>query len=147
MTGYFLFGGFRNLFGIILLSALVWWGMPVTPALLLVVCIGLVLYTIQVRLFVGKIHLLTTASVFVLVFFANRFLLWLIFERLGAPIYVAQIISVLVLTSGSYLFLKIWRRLSYHNSMSCETAEGQPPSRRTLRRLWQRGAGQFPHDP
>jgi len=110
MTGYFVFGGFRNLFGIVLLTTLVWCGIPLTPALLLVVSFGFVLYTIQVRLFVGKIRLLTTASVFVLVFFANRFLLWLLFERLGAPIYVAQIISILALTSASYLFLKRWRR-------------------------------------
>ena len=133
-----MFGGFRNLLGIILLSGLVWWGMPVTPALLLVVCAGFVLYTIQIHLFIGKIHLLTTASVFVLVFFANRFLLWLLFERLGAPIYVAQIVSILLLTSGSYLFLKTRREPASDGSAGCNTTEGQTPSRRTLRSLWQR---------
>lgn len=111
MIGYFLFGGFRNLLGIALLTVLVWAGLSVTPALLIVVSVGFLLYTIQVRLFIGDVHIAATAGMFVLVFCANRIILWLLYERLGAPIYAAQISSILLLTSGSYFLLRSWRKV------------------------------------
>jgi hypothetical protein len=109
MTGYVVFGGFRNLIGIALLSVLVWAGMSVTPALLIVLSIDFAFYVVQVRLFVGAVGLSATAGLYLFVFFANRLLLWLLYERLGAPIYAAQIISILLLVLGSYVFLKKWR--------------------------------------
>jgi len=128
MTGYILFGGMRNLLGIALLSTLVWGGVSLTLALLAVISIDLLFYLLQVRLFVGRVHVFATAGLYAFIFFANRFLLWLLYETIGTPIYLAQIVSILLLTAGGYFILKKWRR----------PADGQPLGSRAILGLWQR---------
>lgn len=118
----------RNLLGIGLLSALVLGGVHLTLALLAVISIDLMFYLLQVRLFIGRVHIFATIGLYVFIFFANRFLLWLLYETIGTPIYVAQIVSILLLTVGGYFVLKKWR----------SPTDGGPLGSRVLLGLWQR---------
>ena len=107
MKGYLLFGAARNLFGILLLTYLTYLGLSVTVALLIVVSVGFTLYITQVQLFVGKVNFRIIIMMFIFIYFANRILLWVIHEKFGSPIYIAQIVSILSLSMGSYFVLKI----------------------------------------
>ena len=106
MIGYLFFGCLRNLFGIGLLTYLVILGLPLSVALFFVVIIGFILYIAQVRFFIGKVDVLTIGKTFIFIYFANRLILWALYEKIGLEIYYAQLISIALLTSGTFLFLK-----------------------------------------
>jgi len=71
-----------------------------------VLIVGFLLYIAQVRLFVGSVSVLAIGKIFILVYFANRFVLWALYEELGLEIYYAQFISIVLFTTGSFLILK-----------------------------------------
>ena len=109
MIGYFIFGAFRNLLGIGILTWLTYLSVPLTLALLIVVSVGCALYVLQVKMFVGDIDARTIFKVFVSIFFFNRAMLWLLYEQLLIPVYFSQAISIVVLTTSSFLYLK-WKK-------------------------------------
>lgn len=111
MTGYIILGGLRNIFSLGVLTYLTHIGIPVSFALLIVLSMDFVLYSIQVRYFVGTVNLLTVAKVFVFLYFANRFLLWGLYDKMALPIYIAQAISVVILIIGGYFYLRSKRQL------------------------------------
>lgn len=111
MTGYIIVGGFRNIFSIGVLIYLNHVGVSVSLALLIVLSMDFVLYSFQVRYFVGAVNLFTVLKVFVFLYFANRFLLWALFEKMEFPIYIAQPISVAILVVGGYFYLRSKRQL------------------------------------
>ena len=92
--------------GIGLLSYLSHLGIALSIALLVVMIVGFSLYIAQVRFFVGSVDLLTIGKTFVVVYILNRTLLWGIHENWGLAIYYAQFISIALLTTGSFIFLK-----------------------------------------
>jgi putative flippase GtrA len=109
MKGYFIFGAFRNLLGIGMLTLLTYFSVPLTLALLMTVSIGCALYVLQVKHFVGDIQVLTILKVFASIFILNRAMLWLLYEQLQIPIYFSQAISIVVLTTSSFLYLR-WKK-------------------------------------
>lgn len=111
MTGYIILGGLRNIFSLCVLTYLTHIGLPVSSALLIVLSMDFVLYSIQVRYFIGTVNLLTVAKVFVFLYFANRFLLWGLYDKMALPIYIAQAISVVILIIGGYFYLRSKRQL------------------------------------
>jgi hypothetical protein len=110
VIGYFFFGGLRNLLGIGLLTCLVFWGIPLSIALFFVVLMDFFFYIAQVRYFIGRVDVVTIGQTFVFIYFANRLILWALFEQLGFRIYFAQFISIILLTSISFSFLKSRRK-------------------------------------
>lgn len=111
MTGYIILGGLRNIFSLSVLTYLTYLGVQVSLALLVVLSMDFVLYSIQVRYFIGTVNLLTVAKVFVFLYFANRFLLWGLYDKMALPIYIAQAISVVILIIGGYFYLRSKRQL------------------------------------
>ena len=109
MIGYLFFGGLRNLFGIAFLTLLVYLNIPLSLALLIVVFVGFLLFILQVKIFVGHVEISVIAKTFVFVYIANRIILWIFYENLGLEIYYAQAISIVLLSMGSYLILKLSR--------------------------------------
>lgn len=106
MIGYFLAGAARNLLGLVLLAWFVGKGLGVTASLSIVVVIGFCLFSLQARYFVGHVDTKKVFLTFVCIFIGNRFMLWLLYEELGLHITVAQLISMLVFSFSSYLFLR-----------------------------------------
>ena len=113
MTGYIIVGAFRNIFSLSILTYLTYLGVQISLALLIIISMDFILYSIQVRYFVGTVNLFTVLKVFVFLYFANRFLLWCLFEQIGLPIYIAQAISVAILITGGYFYLRSKRELPH----------------------------------
>ena len=106
MIAFGLAGGIRNLIGLALLVFFDYLGTPVTLSLLIANVVGFIVYVYQVRLFIGEVHIVNIAKATIVIYILNRFLLWLLHENLGLALYLAQIISIALLTLGSYRYLQ-----------------------------------------
>lgn len=111
MIGYIIVGGIRNIFSLSILTYLSFVGIQISLALFTVLSIDFILYSLQIRYFVGTVNLFTVAKVFVFLYFANRILLWGLYEKMELPIYIAQAISVTILITGGYFYLRSKRKL------------------------------------
>lgn len=103
---YFLLGGIRNIFGIALITYLTSLGISVSLSLLIVMLFGFILYMAQVRYSVGLVDVPTIVRAFIYIYCVNRLILWGIYQQLGLEIYYAQFISIALLSTTSFLYLK-----------------------------------------
>ena len=107
MKKYLAVGAARNAVSIFLLAYLTNIGVSIGVALLSVVFFGFLFYLLQVRLSVGEVSTCRIAAMFMMIYIFNRTSLWILYENLGYPVYMSQIISVFFISSGSYLSLKM----------------------------------------
>ena len=99
-------GGIRNIFGIALITYLTSLGISVSLSLLIVMLFGFILYMAQVRYSVGLVDVPTIVRAFIYIYCVNRLILWGIYQQLGLEIYYAQFISIALLSTTSFLYLK-----------------------------------------
>ena len=107
MKIYMILGGLRNLAGVAILTLLDSAGMSLNVALFITVSIGFILYVLQVNMTIGQIDVPTLLKLYLFVYFANRLMLWLLHEHLGWAIYIAQLVSIVLFSTGGYLWLKL----------------------------------------